>query len=258
MKKITLIFAGLLIAILLGGWSSFPQQSGQLFNTAYAVPAAEGDPELTINNQTGAVFYVTLTGPQTYTVQVAAGKNYFSVVKGEYTLSYFACGAQQTAEVNVKKNGASIKLTCDTPKAGKGTQLTFDNKSGANLYVTLAGTKNYAFNVPPGKTKFPVESGTYDISYFACGAQNTVSFFVKPKGGTLKILCIALTIVNLTDAPFNLELEGPANYFFNIPVGKKTFNITPGTYTWTATGQCGTGEGVDAIKKKINWYFWCN
>ena len=138
MKKVKVVLGFLVIVLLLGGWSPMPPAPGLMSGNSAAV-AASGDPELVVNNLTGAAFYMTMTGPQTYSVHVLAGKNTFIVAKGVYALSYFACGAQQAKEVNVKKSGASIKLTCDS--AGKSdtgaVQLTITNKTGASFYARL-------------------------------------------------------------------------------------------------------------------------
>lgn len=253
-----LTFGFLVIALLIGGWSSFPRDGGGFFSTSVNVPmeADASDPELVINNQTGAVFYVTLTGPASYTVQVAAGKNTIVVVKGEYTLSFYACNAQQTRTVNVKKNGASIKLTCDVPKTGKTPKLTIDNKA-APMYVTFTGTKTYSLYATTGKTDFEVEPGTYEVSYFACGAQTTVEFVVKKKGGTFKISCLDVTFFNLNDSSIvGLELSGPADYYFSLPPGKKSFQMVPGTYDYELSGPC-SAVGTVKITKKITLYVYC-
>jgi hypothetical protein len=258
MKKTMLMLGFLLIVVLLGGWSSMPYD-GLLSSNAVgqqAAAAASGDPELVVNNLTEAVFYMTMTGPQTYTVQVVAGKNTFVVVQGEYTLSYYACGAQQTKTVNVKKNGASIKLVCETVKAGKTPKLTIDNKTGP-LYITLTGEKNYYFQAPSGKTTMEILPGTYEVSYFACGAQTSYEFEVKKKGGTLKISCLAITFFNLNDSSnVNLELDGPAYYYLTLPPGKTNVQMLPGTYNYELSGPC-DGEGTIKIKKKMTLYVYC-
>jgi hypothetical protein len=261
MKKTSLILGFMLMVVMLGGWSPFPQVSGLMSSIENQALAASGDPELLINNQTGAAFYVTLAGPESYTFQILPGKNTFVVAKGEYTLSYFACGVQQTTTVNVKKNGASIKLTCTTDKgkSSKAPKLTIDNKAGAPLYITLTGPKAYSFYAPAGKTEFDVEQGTYEISYYACGAQTTDTFLVKKKGGTLKILCVPVTVNNLTGDPFTIEFTGPANYYFNFPEGKTTISIVSGTYEFTISGPCGPDyTGTKTFVKKYTWFWYCN
>ena len=260
MKKTMFVLGFLLTVVMLGGWSPLPHANGLMSTNASGqmAPAAAGDPELVVNNQTGAVFYMTLTGPQTYSVQVIAGKNTFVVVKGEYTLSYFACGAQQTKEVNVKKGGASIKLVCETDKgsSGKTPKLTIDNKTGP-FYINFTGPKTYSFYAPTGKTPFEIEPGTYEISYYACGAQVTQTVVVKKKGGTLKIACLEVSFFNLNDSEsVNLELHGPADYYFFLPPGKTTVQIIPGTYDYELSGPC-SFSGTITIKKKGTLYVYC-
>src|SRR5262245_56664169 len=98
MKKVGYFFGFLLAVVMLGGWTPYPQAIGLLSGTSageQVVTAAKGPPKLTITNSTGAAFWMTVTGAKTYTFQVVPGKNIFEVDEGEYTLSYFACGAQQ-------------------------------------------------------------------------------------------------------------------------------------------------------------------
>lgn len=253
MKKTVMIIGFLFLVVMLGGWSPLPHGVDLM-----SVNAAS-DPTLTLNNQTGAAFYLTATGPQVYTFHVLDGKNNFVVVKGEYTLSYWACGGQQTVFVNVKKSGATLKLLCETAKnpSSKTPKLTIENKSGGPLYVTLTGPKTYTFNVPTGKSNYSVDMGTYDVSYRACGAQSTQTFVVKKKGGTLKISCLAITFFNLNpSSTVALHLDGPASYYFNLAPGKTTVQMIPGTYDYELTSPC-HGTGTIKIKKKGTIYVYC-
>lgn len=255
MKKVKFVLGLLVVVMLLGGWSPPPGDGGGFFTTS-SKPAEASDPELVINNQTGSVFYATLTGPATYTVQIVAGKNKIVVVQGEYTVSFYACNAQQTRTVNVKKNGASLKITCDVPKTGKTPKLTIDNK-GAPMYVTFVGTKTYQFYAPTGKTDFEIEAGTYTVSYYACGAQSEIEFVVKKKGGTLKITCLDVTFFNVNpSSTVFLGLSGPADYYFTLPPGKKTVQILPGTYNYELSGPC-SGDGTIKLTKKGTVFVYC-
>ncbi len=260
MKKISLFLGFLLTIIMLGGWSSFPPGGGLLSSSAAGqevVTAAAGVPKLTITNSTGAAFWMTVTGAKSYTFQVVPGKNVFEVEQGEYTLSYFACGAQQSQTVNVKKGGKSLKIVCVIPKAGKTPQLTIDNKTGP-IYVTLTGVKSYSFSAPTGKTQFAVEPGTYQISYYACGVLNEITFVVKKKGGTLKISCVEITFVNVNDSEaVNFELHGPGNYYVYLPAGGETkVQISPGVYSYKLTSPC-DGSGTISLKKKGKIFVFC-
>lgn len=253
MKRTMLVIGFLLMVVMLGGWSPLPHGADLMSANAAS------DPTLTINNQTGTAFYLTATGPQTYTFHVLAGKNNFVVVKGEYSLSYYACGAQQTKVVNVKKSGTSIKLLCETAKnpSGKTPKLTIDNKSGGPIYVTFIGPKTYTFNAPAGKSNYSVEQGTYEVSYFACGAQSSQTFEVKKKGGTLKISCLAITFFNVNQSSnVALHLDGPASYYLNLVPGKTTVQMLPGTYDYELTSPC-HATGTIKIKKKATFFVYC-
>lgn len=259
MKKIGLFLGFLLTVIMLGGWSSFPPGGGLLSSSAAgeeAVTAAADVPKLTITNSTGTAFWMTVTGAKSYTFQVVPGKNVFEVEQGEYTLSYFACGAQQSQTVNVKKSGKSLKIVCVIPKAGKTPNLTVDNKSGGAVLITLTGSKYYSFTAPTGKNAFPIEAGTYTISYRACGALVTTTFTTNKKGWTLKLTCVSITIVNLSSGTLGLQLSGTANYYFSLPTGKTVITILPGTYTYTGSLSCGTNSGSYTFKKKNTLWWW--
>ncbi len=258
MKKTKLILGFVLMVVLLGGWSPLPPTSGLMSPNASGqqAPAAAGDPELVVNNLTGTAFYMTLTGPQTYSVHVLAGKNTFIVVKGEYTMVYFACGAQQTKEVNVKKGGASIKLTCDKPKTGKTPKLSVDNKAGP-VYISITGPKAYSFYAPTGKTDFEMEQGTYEVSYFACGAQITDTITVKKKGATLKIQCITINVYNYTDGPIEMDFSGPGDYYFYMTASKTTIVLAYGVYDLTVVTPCWEASGSISVKKNGSWGVYC-
>lgn len=256
MKKVKFVLGLMVVMIMLGGWSPLPP-APTLMSGNSAVSAAEGDPELVVNNLTGTVFYMTMTGPQTYSVQVASGKNTYVVEKGLYSLSYFACGAQQTKEVNVKKNGGSIKLTCEVAKGGKSPKLTVDNKANA-VYITLTGPKFYSFYAPGGKTSFDVEQGTYEISYFACGTQIESTVVVKKKGLTLKIQCFTINVYNYTDGPVEFDFSGPGDYYFYMQPGKTTILLHGGTYDVSIETPCWDASGTIKIKKNESWGVYCN
>lgn len=261
MKKKMLMIGFLLVIVMLGGWSPLPH------GTDLMSANAASDPTLSINNLTGAAFYLTATGPQTYSFHVLAGKNNFVVLKGEYSLSYYACGAQQTKEVNVKKNGGSIKLVCDAPSKSNSSspQLTVNNKTGASFYLTLTGPKTYTFNIPNGKSNYSVDQGLYDVSYFACGGQQTTTVNVKKKGATLTLTCtakktgkeIAITINNKMGGNLILTLTGPTNYQFTLPPGKTKIFVAKGTYSYTGWGPCGSTSGTIDITYKATWTWWC-
>lgn len=259
MKKVGYLFGLLLLMVMLGGWSTYPPASG-LMSSASAgeqvVAEEKGPPKLTITNSTGAAFWMTVTGVKTYTFQVLTGKNVFTVDQGEYTLSYYACGAQQTQDINVKKNGKSLKIVCVTPKAGKSPKLTVDNKSGGSVAITLNGTKYYSFNAPGGKNSFDIEAGTYTISYRACGAYVTTTFTTNKKGYTLKLTCVSITVLNFASSSLSLQLSGTANYYFSIPPGKTVITILPGYYEYTGTLSCGASSGSYTFKKKNTFWGW--
>ena len=272
MKKIGLIFGLLFVALMLMGWSSIPQGSGPTSTIAFDQQtftwfAKSSVPELTLNNQTGETFYVTFTGPEYYWVQVVPGKNNFQVAQGEYTLTYFACGAQQTKTVMVKKSGASLKLTCgkSNDKSGKVPVLTINNKTGASFYITLTGPKTYTFNVPNGESTYQVDQGTYDASYYACSEQRTDTVKIKKKGDKLNISCtkaktgkeIAVTVNNQTGGTLYMTLTGPATYNFTIPAGKTKIYVLKGTYEYSVWGSCGSETGTANLNKKITWTWWC-
>ncbi len=276
MTKQRFVLGFIIIALLIGAWTPYPadtQASSAITNESRSYKGmllAAKTPQLTINNQTGASFYLTLTGPQTYYFNIPVGKTKLEVEKGDYDLTYFACNANQTETVNVKKKGATLKITCasskdkDDDKSAKIPQLTINNQTGASFYLTLTGPQTYYFNAPDGKTKFEVEQGEYDLTYFACGANQAETVNVKKKGATLKITCASskdkdddksakipqLTINNQTGASFYLTVTGPKTYYFNVPAGKTKFDVDIGEYDLTYFA-CGANQAETVnVKKK--------
>lgn len=271
MKKLSVVFALFVVALMLVGWSTAPQApvlkaSAAFGNQSFSMYAASSTPILTINNQTGQVFYITLTGPQSYWFQVPVGKTKFEVAQGDYTYSYYACGKQTDDIVKVKKSGATLKLACaSSGGSGKSPALTIDNKTGSSFYMTLTGPKTYTINVPTGKSTHTIEQGTYDVSYYACGEQKTDSVKIKKKGGTLKLDCakaksekeIAITINNQTGGTLYISLTGAKSYYFTVPQGKSKIFVVKGNYEYTVWASCGSKTGTINLLKKTTWYWWC-
>jgi hypothetical protein len=274
MKKFGFVLGLLLVSMMLVGWSSAPQpsaikSSATFGNQSFSMLAASKVPILNINNQTGQVFYITLTaltGSESYWLQVPTGKTKFEVAQNDYTYSYYACGEQREDIVKVKKSGATLKLVCaSSGSSGKAPVLNIDNKTGTSFYMTLTGPKTYTINVPTGKSTHIVEQGTYDISYYACSEQKTDSVKIKKKGGTLKLDCakaktgkqIAITFNNLSGSNLILSLTGPQSYYLTIPPGKSKVFVTKGTYQYTGWLACGSSSGTVDLTRKLIWTWWC-
>jgi hypothetical protein len=131
-------------------------------------------PKLTINNNTGESFRITLSGPETYYFSLQKGKAKFEVKQGKYDYTYTACGGPQSGKVNVNKKGATLKLNCpkSAQKDGQLIKVSIKNQTGG--YVTLSltsltGSQSYSFSLAPGASKIEVAKGKYSFTAWGCG-----------------------------------------------------------------------------------------
>jgi hypothetical protein len=158
MKKAHLIIAFVLIAVLLTAWST---------------PVLAGDtagPKLVIDNKTGSVLTVQLTGPHSYTFNAAPGKSQNPVEPGKYHYSYKACGATKTGSITIAAKGGKLAIA-KCVMAG----VTIVNDTGSTLYINLNGPATFNFTVGTGKTKISVIKGKYNYSVSgSCGSKTGV------------------------------------------------------------------------------------
>jgi hypothetical protein len=158
MKKANLIVAFVLIALLVSIWST-PVLAGE----------REGA-KLVIDNKTGAVLTVELTGPRSYTFTAAPGKSQNPVEPGKYRYSYKACGATKTGSLTISAKGGKLAIA-KCVMAG----VTILNDTGSTLYINLNGPAVFNFTLGTGKTKISVIKGKYNYSVSgSCGSKSGV------------------------------------------------------------------------------------
>ena len=227
-------------------------------------------PKLTINNNTGETFRITLNGPKTYYFSLQKGKSSHEVEQGKYTYTYYACGSNQTGKLTVQKKGLTVKFKCDSKEdaSAKVPKLTINNNTGETFRIKLSGPKTYYFSLQKGKVKFEVEQGKYSYSYTACGGLQSGTVNVNKKGATLKLNCpkssqkdgklVKVTINNQTGGSVTLYLTGPKSYTFYLAAGKSSIEVEKGKYNFTAYG-CGgaSHSGTRNIKSKFVWRWFC-
>lgn len=71
--------------------------------------------KLTINNKTGGILYVTLTGPRSYSFAAQAGKTKYEIESGKYsyTVRSSACGGSIKKNGNFKNGGTIGPYYCN-------------------------------------------------------------------------------------------------------------------------------------------------
>lgn len=160
------------------------------------------------------------------------------------------------------------------PEALATGQVQFQNKTGAEVRITLTGATTLAYNLGTGKTKVDVPVGTYKYSYVACDKTNTGTLKVKTSGASLTLpkcanagsgggdKTVKLVIQNQTDGTLYFTFTGPATYYVTAPPGKKTkVDMLPGKYTYVVSGTaCGSySSETDSLNLKngLNWRWFC-
>jgi hypothetical protein len=141
-----------------------------------------------------------------------------------------------------------------------GAKLMIDNKSGAQVTVTLTGPRTYTFHVGPGKTNQIIERGKYKYEFVACGATKKGSLSATPSAVKLAIpKCVTanVSVQNETGSNLFLSLSGTANYSFTLVPGKTKIQVNKGKYDYRVSGACGTKTGTINLGKRMVWRFWC-
>ena len=151
---ITLVILGLLASVVI----------------PYPVAAASNGPsKLTVDNKTGKVIYIKLTGPANVNITSLPGQTQKDLARGKYTYTYEACG--KTVKGVLKVNGPKVKLkiaACPTSK------IVILNKGQTMLNLHLSGPENYSFTVAPNSVlKVTVLRGTYKYTAYWCGGSKS-------------------------------------------------------------------------------------
>jgi hypothetical protein len=128
--------------------------------------------KLVLNNKTGQVVKITLSGPVTYTFTLQPGKTSQDVKPGKYRYSYQACQGEKKGTLEVKKNGTLLTLAaCPKNKKPGGGEVTvkIKNDTGGTVWLTLTGPANYNFTLNPGRSTITVLKGKYSYKIYGCG-----------------------------------------------------------------------------------------
>jgi hypothetical protein len=165
------VFVGVLMLALSlpGGGLAAPISSRDVAVSILAPQAASATVRLTVVNKTGATLAkLVLTGPKVYTFyNVPQGNSSYQVLKGKYTISYRACGANKSKKVSFLSNYKFSTVTCPTAK------INFVNDTGGTIYLNLTGPASYRFVIPAGKMNLQVLKGTYQFSGTTVCGRNT-------------------------------------------------------------------------------------
>jgi hypothetical protein len=147
---------------------------------ALAAPPAAAGPTSTllINNQSGANLTLTLSGPASYYFPLGGGKTKVQVARGKYQYRYYACGAYQSGDLEVKKANQKFlikKCAAAKPasKPANTVKVNLVNDTGGVLTITLSGANSYTFTVAAGKAKLYLVKGKYTYTVRAiCGVKS--------------------------------------------------------------------------------------
>lgn len=160
---------------------------------------------LTVVNKTTKSIYLKLQGPYFYYLSVDGGDSgLFTVKRGTYSSTIYACGASSTDTIDLTRQKTLIMPVCggNARTAAKtsvqnidlSTQLkivTFSltNKSDSRLLAIFTGAATYVFTVDKGETKdYTIVRGIYSVRYYACGSTRTLDF-ESYKGSKLNLKC---------------------------------------------------------------------
>ncbi len=215
-----------------------------------------------ITNKSNQELEVTLMGEQTYIKSVSPGKTKLEVAQGNYTLSYWACGELIIENIQVKKKGSEFKIqSCnkssssnttgdsETPSGVKSIRFIINNRTNAELEVTMMGTESYVITARSGKTKVNVAKGSYTLSYWACGELIIENINVRKKNDEFKIKgcdeagssdsstaakgSLKYIIVNKTSKTLEVTLFGTEVYIVTAPPGQTRLNVAKDTYQFS-------------------------
>jgi hypothetical protein len=151
-------------------------------------------------------------------------------------------------------------LVATQPAYASGNVTYFvKNKTNKALELTLLGSQNYVWNIQPGRNVFSAQSGTYQLSYYACGQLNISSVTINASKNELEIRdCdgsntfgdAIFKIKNFSEDTMRVSLLGPENYHFDIGPGNYKFEIKRGLYSYVfyhcGANQSGTFKVLDS------------
>ena len=183
-----------------------------LLLTAVAPPPAQsvspGNQDLvrlTIKTKNTSPVSMKLEGPGYYyfTVQAESSAE-FTVERGEYTATIYACGATtRDNDIDLSRQKTLVMPICggnagpvaqkvnkvDLSQYIKVVPVTLENDSNTSMIMILTGPSTYVFSFKKGESKdFTIVRGEYDLKYYACGTYKTRTWYVH-KGSELSLEC---------------------------------------------------------------------
>lgn len=142
--------------------------------------------------------------------------------------------------------------------AASETKVSFVNKTGEDVTLSIRGPENLTLEVDKNRTvREELKPGVYSYRYTACG--RVVNGTANVSGTEFRIRLpkcgnpqeVKVKVVNLANGPFRLVLVGPkASYSFYIPNGTNALTVLQGGYAFSAF-VCGDTE-TGRLKAKPN------
>lgn len=196
--------------------------------------------KILIKNKTGVALMLRLAGPQTKNISLPPGNTRVDLWKGSYEYSYTAYGIYKSGKIEFQTNKDSLELEKLT------ANLNIQNTSGAQVILSLSGTRYYNLTIPTGKTKVEVIKGKYQYSYLDHGVYETGEINVQGEQDllTLPNNIATLRIVNKTGADVRITLQGKVPYFLSAAAGNSRHIIRRGNYE-ASYYACGAWQSSD-------------
>lgn len=193
-----------------------------------------------INNKTGVALTLMLQGPQIQNLSVPPGKTKIDIWKGSYGFSYLAYGLFKNGKVEFQSNGAELVLEKLTAK------LKIENRSGAQVTLSLVGIRPYNLALPTGQTKVEILKGKYTYSYLDHGVYESGEINIQNEQAVLTLPknIATLRIINKSGSDVKFSLRGKLPYLLNANVGTTKHEIRRGDYQYSyyACGDWQSGE----------------
>ena len=178
MKKIKVISLLVAVFVLLSAWVPATNSIYPAPNPNEAVAAGASIP-LVITNSMPKATVVTIAGPTSYTINVAAGQTVNRMIpKAVYKFTYTGClGVKKSGPLKMKAGQYLLPI-----KPCKMSTWTFYNMDDSVTYqFRLKGWMNYTGSVGPNQFKtFTFVADTYQATRYWCG--KTLTSLWKMKG----------------------------------------------------------------------------
>jgi hypothetical protein len=189
-----LVFIGLMAAFLLS--AAAPASNAQAKSELV---------RLTVINRTDKTIWLKLVGPSYYNLSIPGeSTQVYTVSRGEYTQTLWACGAREESDLDMTKSRTLIMPVCggaahqaakaghkiDLSKTLKVVKVTMKNEdTDSSIFSIFTGPETYVFTFKDEETKvYTIQRGEYSIRYFACG-QWTTRTFIANAGKVLEWTC---------------------------------------------------------------------